>query len=93
MIHDRLQCFLNDFWNFVNFIKYPPSGPVLLMDYYLAYYYLSLIYGLLIDILLLLLLPPPPPIPDSQNPQVLSSFCSKEQQFYINGAYKLLRKL
>jgi hypothetical protein len=71
MIHDRLQCFLNDFWNFVNFIKYPPSGPVLLMDYYLAYYYLSLIYGLLIDILLLLLLPPPPPLPDSQIPRSL----------------------
>ena len=76
MIHDRLQCFLNDFWNFENFIKYPPSGPVLLMDY-LAYYLSLIFYGLPIDILLLLLLPPPPPIPDSQNPQVLSFFSKK----------------
>jgi hypothetical protein len=48
----------------------------------LAYYYLSLIYGLLIDILLRLL-PPPPPIPDSQNPQVLS-FCSKEKNNFTS---------
>ena len=48
MIPDRLQYFLNDFWNFENFTKSRPSDPVLLMDY-LAY--LLLIYSLCIDLL------------------------------------------
>ena len=48
MIPDRLQYFLDDFWNFENFTKYRPSEPVLRIDY-LAY--LLLIYGLLIDLL------------------------------------------
>ena len=44
MIPDRLQYFLNDFWNFENFTKSRPSEPVLLIDY-LAY--LLLMYGFL----------------------------------------------
>ena len=36
MIPDRLQDFLDDFWNFENFTKSRPSDPVLLIDY-LAY--------------------------------------------------------
>ena len=51
MIPDRLQYFLDDFWNFENFTKYRPSDPVLLMDY-LAY--LLLIYGLCMDLLIYL---------------------------------------
>ena len=48
MIPDRLQYFLDDFWNFENFTKSRPSEPVLLIDY-LAYF--LLIYGLFIDLL------------------------------------------
>ena len=46
MVPDRLQYFLDDFWNFEKITKSRPSDPVLLIDY-LAY--LLLIYGLLID--------------------------------------------
>ena len=57
MIPDRLQYFLDNFWNFENFTKYRPSDPVLLIDY-LAYLwliyglfmaYLWLVYGLFMD--------------------------------------------
>ena len=44
MIPDRLQYFLDDFWNLENVTKSRPSDPVLLIDY-LAY--LLLVYGLL----------------------------------------------
>ena len=51
MIPDRLQYFLDDFWNFENFTKSRPSDPVLLIDYVA---YLLLIYGLLMDFLIYL---------------------------------------
>ena len=34
MIPDRLQYFLDDFWNFEKFTKSRPSEPVLLMHYW-----------------------------------------------------------
>ena len=48
MIPDRLQYFLNDFWNFENFTKSRLPDPILSIDY-LAY--LLLIYGLGMDLL------------------------------------------
>ena len=46
MIPDRLQYFLDDFWNFEQITKSRPSDPALLIDY-LAH--LLLIYGLFMD--------------------------------------------
>ena len=51
MIPDRLQYFLDDFWNFENFTKSRPSDPVLLIDYLAS---LWLIYGFFMDLIYLI---------------------------------------